>query len=218
MNDDKERIKKERRVWEKQAKSYDKITKIVYEDAYRLSIKKVNEILEPNNKVLEIGCGTGIITFGIADSVENIKAIDISPRMIEIAKEKSRKLNKDNIDFNVADGYELPYQDKEFDVILLFNVLHMIKEPERQLKEIYRLLKKDGYLITATDCYGEVVSLKEKLLLLLKKLLNKLGILPYLRNYKKDDLINLFKNINFQFIEDDILHPDPPNYYVVLKK
>ena len=218
MNNDKERIKKERRVWEKQAKSYDKITKSVYEDAYRLSIKKANEILEPHNKVLEIGCGTGIITFGIADSVDNITAIDISPKMIEAAKEKRRKLNIDNIDFNVADGYELPYQDKEFDVISLFNVLHMIKEPKRQLREIYRLLKEDGYLLTATDCYGEVVSLKEKLLLLLKKLLNKIGVLPYLKNYKKSDLINLFENMNFQFVEDDILHQDPPNYYVVLKK
>ncbi|MCF8009377.1 MAG: class I SAM-dependent methyltransferase [Halanaerobiales bacterium] len=218
MNDEKERIKKERRVWEKQAKSYDKMTKSVYEHAYRLSIKKAKEILEPHQQVLEIGCGTGIITFGIADSVENITAIDISPKMIEVAKEKNKKLNKNNIDFNAADGYELPYQDKEFDVILLFNVLHMIKEPERQLSEIYRLLKKDGYLITATDCYGEVVSLKEKLLLLLKKFLNKIGILPYLKNYKKDDLINLFENMDFQFIEDAILHQDPPNYYVVLKK
>lgn len=218
MNDEKERIKKERRVWEKQAKSYDKMTKSVYEDAYRLSIKKAKEILEPHQQVLEIGCGTGIITFGIADSVENITAIDISPKMIEVAKEKNKRLNKNNIDFNAADGYELPYQDEEFDVILLFNVLHMIKEPKRQLSEIYRLLKKDGYLITATDCYGEVVSLKEKLLLLLKKFLNKIGILPYLKNYKKDDLINLFENMDFQFIEDAILHQDPPNYYVVLKK
>ena len=138
--------------------------------------------------------------------------------MIEVAKEKNEKLNKENIDFKVMDGYELPYKDGEFDVIILFNVLHMIKQPERQLREIYRLLKKDGYLITATDCYGDSVSSKEKLLILLKKLLNKIGILPYLNNYTKYDLINLFEKNNFQFIEDEMLHPDPPNYYVILKK
>jgi len=218
MDDDKKRIKKEKRFWEKQAKSYDKISTKVYEEAYRVSIKKAKEILEPKQNVLEIGCGTGIITFGVADSVENITAIDISPKMIEKAKEKNKRSDKNNIDFKVADGYELPYNDEEFDVILLFNVLHMVKQPERQLKEIHRLLKKDGYLITATDCYGDSVSLKERLLILLKNLINKLGILPYLKNYTKSDLIDLFESNDFQFVDDDILHPDPPNYYVVLRK
>lgn len=57
--------------------------------------------------------------------------MDISPKMIEVAKEKAEKANKGNIDFKVADGYELPYDNGDFYVILLFNLLHMIKEPKK---------------------------------------------------------------------------------------
>lgn len=135
-----------------------------------------------------------------------------------IKKEKNEVMNKNNIEFKAEDGYNLPYKNNEFDVILLFNVLHMIKDPKRQLKEIHRLLKKDGYLITATDCYGDSISIKEKLITKFKILLNKIGLIPYLSNYKKEDLINLFQNNNFIFLEAQVLHPDPPNYYVVLKK
>lgn len=216
MND-KNRIKKEKRVWEKLAKSYDKQSR-VYENAYKLSIEKVKKILEPQQNVLEIGCGTGIITLEIADLVKKITAIDISLNMIDVAKGKAEKTNVTNIEFKVADGYELPYKDEEFDVILLFNVLYIIKEPEKQLKEAYRLLKKGGYLVTATDCYGEPVPLKIKIKLILQNILNKTGILPYLKNYKKDELRRLLENNGFTFIEDDILHPAPINYYVLLQK
>lgn len=214
---DQNRIEKEKRIWEKLAQSYDKQTS-VYKNAYRLSIEKTKAILKSHQNVLEIGCGTGIITFGVADSVKKITAIDISPKMIDVAIKKATKLNKTNIEFKVADGYELPYKDEEFDVILLFNVLYIIKEPEKQLKEAYRLLKKGGYLVTATDCYGELVPLKVKFKLILQNILNKIGILPYLKNYQKDELRRLLENNGFTFIEDDILHPAPMNYYILLQK
>ena len=176
----------------KLAKSYDNQS-IAYENAYKLSIQKIKKIVKPHQEILEIACGTGIITFGIADSVKKITAIDLSPNMINIAKEKAHTLNKTNIDFKVADGYNLPYEDEQFDVILLFNVLHIIKEPENQLKEAYRLLKKGGYLITATDCNAELVPLKIKFRLIFQNILNKIGIIPYLTNYKTHDLKNITK-------------------------
>lgn len=216
MNDQ-SRIEKEKRVWEKLAKTYDKQTR-VFENAYNLTIEKTNGLLNSNHKVLEIACGTGIVTLGVADSVNKVTAIDISPNMIKVAQEKAKSLNKTNIDFKIEDGYSLPYKDKEFDIILLFNILHLIKEPNQQLREAYRLLKSGGYLVTATDCYGENVPLKIKCKLEIQNILNKLGILPYLHNYRKGDLLSLFKTTGFSVIEDDILHSAPVNYYVLLQK
>jgi len=86
------------------------------------------------------------------------------------------------------------------------------------LGEAYRLLKKGGYLVTATDCCGEPVPLKVKFKLILQNILNKIGVLPYLKNYQKDELRRLLENNGFTFIKDDILHPAPINYYVLLQK
>lgn len=75
----------------------------MYENAYDLSIQKVRSVLSPDHKVLEIGCGTGIISLGIAPYVESVIAADISPRMISIAKSKAESSSVSNVDFRLYD-------------------------------------------------------------------------------------------------------------------
>ena len=207
------RIYKEKKIWDKLAKRYDKQTSI-FNDAYELTINKSKNILKKNDNILEIACGTGIVTFGIADAVEKVTAIDISKEMIDVAKEKAKKVNVKNIEFQVADGYNLKYKDNSFDAILLFNTLHIVKEPDTLLKEIFRLLKPKGYLLTVTDCYAEPVKIKTRLMLNMQKLVRTLGIIPYLSYYKKDNIDEYIIKHDFEIMERDILNKEPINYYV----
>ena len=71
------------------------------------------------HKVLEIGCGTGIVTLGVASCVESIVATDISPQMIAVAKGKAEDRTVSNVEFHVIDGYALPYDDQGFDAHVL---------------------------------------------------------------------------------------------------
>ena len=214
---DNNRVRREKRIWEKIAGFYDKqIGK--YEDAYEKSIERTKKLVEPEHNVLEIGCGTGIVTFGVADSVDKITAVDISPKMIKVAREKADNYYSNNINFDVQDGCNLPYQDESFDVVLMFNLLHFLKEPALQIRESYRVLKKGGFLITATDCYGDQASLKVKIWLKLQTILNKVGIIPYLSNFERSDLVRLMKENGYQVIDKAILFEDPINYYLSLKK
>ena len=121
------RQEKERSLWDKQAHSYDKRNLGVYKNAYELSIQKTQSILSPENEVLEIGCGTGIVSLGIAPLVKSVVAADISPQMISVAKSKAQHASITNIEFRVHDGYKLPYDDKMFYAVLFFNVLHLVK-------------------------------------------------------------------------------------------
>jgi len=212
------RIEKERSIWEKLATNYDAKTLKRYENAYRLSIEKTRTILSKNQKVLEIACGTGIISLGIASFVDRIEAVDISTKMIEIAKKKAKECSIRNIEFKVADGYSLSYKDESFDTILLFNTLHIVEDPNAILQEAYRLLKPAGFLVTATDCYAEPVPFVVRMYLSIQKLLHKIGIIPFIWYYKKDDIHQVLVNNSFELIQSDILHVTPVNYFVLAKK
>ena len=212
------RQKKERSIWDKQAPGYDRRNLKVYKNSYDLSIQRARAVLSPDKEVLEVGCGTGIISLGIAPWVKSVVATDISPQMIAVAKSKAESLSITNVEFRVCDGYSLPYDNQAFDVILLFNVLHFVKEPAALLHEAHRLLKPSGYLVSATDCYAEPVPLPFRIGLGVQRLLNLTGIIPFMWYYKKEDVHRLFEQCSFASVETNVLHPTPVNYYLLARK
>jgi ubiquinone/menaquinone biosynthesis C-methylase UbiE len=212
------RQEKERSLWDKQAPRYDQRNLRVYQSAYDLSIQKARAVLAPDQEVLEIGCGTGIISLGIAPFVKSIVATDISPEMISVAKNKAESLSITNVEFRVGDGYSLPFDSQAFDVVLLFNVLHFVKEPATLLHEAHRLLKPSGRLVSVTDCYAEPVPLPLRIGLGVQKLLNWIGFIPFMWYYKREDIHQLFEQCSFASVETDVLHPAPVNYYLLARK
>lgn len=62
-------------------------------------------------------------------------------------KEAKKGRYPENLFFEVVDAKHLPYKDNSFDVVIIANALHVMSEPEKALKEIERVLRKDGLLI-----------------------------------------------------------------------
>jgi ubiquinone/menaquinone biosynthesis C-methylase UbiE len=212
------RQQKERTIWDKQAAKYDDHVFRMYKNTYELSIEKVRAVLATDRQVLEIGCGSGIIALGIAPYAKQVVAMDISPLMISIAQSKAENLSISNIVFRVCDGYAIPDDDESFDVVLLFNVLHVVKEPAAVLREAYRLLKPGGRLLSATDCYAEPVPFLARLMLSAQKLLKMVGVVPFLWYYRKEELHHLFEQSSFIIEDSDVLHSAPVNYYLLASK
>ncbi len=80
-----------------------------------------------NESVLDVGCGTGNLTFAICDraNVQKACGIDLSPDFIDRAVE----LNRDpKIEFRVGDACELPYDDASFDRVLSQLVLQFVPD------------------------------------------------------------------------------------------
>lgn len=213
----KERIQKEKKIWNEISYRYDKQNQHL-EEAFAKSIENSKNLINEDDKVLEIGCGTGIVALGVAEKTENIKALDLSKEMIKVAKEKAESEGKDHIEFLVGDGYNTDYEDESFDAVLMFNLLHIIKEPATQIREAKRVLKKGGKLITATDCYSEPVRFGVKWRLILQNILHKFNFLPYINNFKIEELKELFTQEGFKIIEEEVLYEEPVNYYIALEK
>lgn len=141
-------MRKEEAVWNRFSVIYDLFIK-KDRAAYGEIIERTARLLKPEERVLEIACGTGNISLGLADRIQNMEAIDFSPDMIAIARKKADQLGA-KVRFSVQDAGKLQYVSDSFDAVILANTLHIMPAPEKALAEIKRVLKPDGRLIAPT--------------------------------------------------------------------
>jgi 2-polyprenyl-3-methyl-5-hydroxy-6-metoxy-1,4-benzoquinol methylase len=140
-------------------------------------VEKTKKYLNLDDIVLDYGCATGTVTIGIADEVKKVQGIDISSKMIDMARKKADDCQIENIDFAQATIFDDGMNRESFDVILAFNILHFLEDTPQVIQRINELLKPGGLIISATSCMGEK-TFKNILQLLLFSPLIKLGIVP----------------------------------------
>jgi ubiquinone/menaquinone biosynthesis C-methylase UbiE len=100
-------------------------------------------------RVLDVGCGPGILTVALTPFVDEIVALDLTPEMIIRAKKRGEELGLTNIRFEVGRAEELPFDDGYFDVVVTRLMLHHLLSPATAVKEMTRVLRKDGFVVVA---------------------------------------------------------------------
>jgi len=105
--------------------------------------------IQPNHKVLDLGCGTGTLALIIKESIPQSMVVgcDGDKKILQLAQGKAVRTNRDMI-WHCAMAYALPYADESFDrVVSSFLFHHLTKEDKlRTLREVYRILKPGGEL------------------------------------------------------------------------
>ncbi len=105
--------------------------------------------IQPGMTVLEVGPGNGRYTVATAKYVGptgKVVTVDIEPRMIERAARRAQAAGVINLDARVANVYDLPFEDAHFDAAYMITVIGEIPEPERAMREFFRVLKPGGTL------------------------------------------------------------------------
>lgn len=98
-----------------------------------------------NNKVLEIGAGSGLMTYYFSQLYKGeIVVTDLSSEMLKTA---SKRIKRKNISFLAADASNLPFEDNIFDAVVGVDIIHHLGDPESSMHEWLRVIKPDGKLV-----------------------------------------------------------------------
>jgi SAM-dependent methyltransferase len=115
------------------------------QNAEQLAFEALAEI--GPRRVLEVGCGTGAFAERMLKELgADVVALDLSPRMVELARERG-------VEALVGTAEALPFRGEEFDCVVANWVLHHVPDLDRGLAEIARVLRPGGCLLAAT--FGE---------------------------------------------------------------
>ena len=107
-------------------------------------------LLEPGMKLLDLGCGPGTITMGLAEAVNpgEVHGIDMEESQIALAQAAAEASNHTNAIFQVGNALSLPFEDETFDVVHAHAVVMHIPDTRAVLAEASRVLKPGGILAT----------------------------------------------------------------------
>ena len=179
--------------------------------AYEAKLARTDGHLEPGDRVLEIGCGTGTTALHHAPRVTHILATDISPRMIAIAREKAEEAALRNVAFEVSSIDDLNTTAR-YDVILAHSILHLVADVPRTLRQLRRMLKPDGLLISNTQCIGDSAAW----LGWIAPLGRSLGVLPRVNVFRESQFMQWITDAGFGI--EEVWQPKPKaSHYIVAR-
>ena len=101
----------------------------------------------PSGRMIDIGTGTGRMLELFGGRFERSDGVDMSHRMLTVARANLEKTDIGNVNVRQADAQALPFEDHCADLVTIHQVLHYIDEPERVLAEAARILRPGGLLL-----------------------------------------------------------------------
>ncbi|MFB0562022.1 MAG: class I SAM-dependent methyltransferase [Candidatus Lokiarchaeia archaeon] len=123
---------------------------ILQVESYSYTIERIVELAKPRKTdiVLDLGVGTGAVSFKLAPKVKKVYARDISEKMLQVAKEKALKLNIENVDFGYG-SFSEPNCSEKVDLIVSNLAFHHLYDEEKReaIKAWYNFLKPGGRVI-----------------------------------------------------------------------
>jgi ubiquinone/menaquinone biosynthesis C-methylase UbiE len=111
------------------------------------------DLLRPNHKILEIGCGIGSIVVELARQGYDITGSDISHEAIAYGLKKYG-----DIKLEVQAAETLQYENETFDIVLSFDLFEHITQIDRHISEVFRVLRPGGYCMFQTpNKYSNII-------------------------------------------------------------
>lgn len=208
-------MKPNAQFWDKVALKY-AAQPISNPDAYEQTLERVVSYLKPTDRVLELGCGTGSTALKLAPHTGSILATDFSEGMIAQAE---AKMGVDNVRFLQADTFSPVLKDGSFDVVMGFNLYHLVERIDEAMERVHDLLVPGGIFISKTPCIGErSLGLKFGVLKRLIPLMQLVGKAPFVRFETIKSLEARIARAGFEIIETGNYPLRPPNHFVVARR
>lgn len=201
------------KFWNKIADKY--ATRPVRDQAnYEKTLDCTRKHLSTSDRALEVGCGTGTTALLLAPSVGELLATDVSSRMIEIAREKAAGQGAANVRFEQATLFDPGLEEGSFDVVLAFNLLHLLEDLPGALRRVHALLRPGGRFVSKSVCLAEQTRLWAPVLVVARLL----RFAPYVRLLRVAELEGAIAGAGFEIVETGSYPPSPPSRFVVARR
>ena len=198
--------------WSNFAKFYDAAEALngkVYREMCGLTVK----LVPFHSKVLECAGGTGELSLAAAAKADSVVCTDNSEKMLSVARQKAEKRGAGNIRFARANIFHLEYEDESFDAVIAGNILHLLKNPENAVKELYRVTKPGGKILLPTFMTSEKTKISGALLGAYKKL----GFEPC-AEFSPRSYADFLKSLNLGEVKTKLIKGTIPCCYAVIIK
>jgi len=203
---------KSEKFWDRQAARFDQQDK-ENQSTENKTAEKLRKYLQPNYKVLEYGCGTGRLSIGISEHVQEIQGIDISSKMTAIAQRNADEGQFENVRFSQSTIFNEQFTDESLDVILAFYILHLV-ETQQVLQRVYDLVKPGGLFISETPCLGGTKSV----IIFAISIASKVGLIPRIQKLSTAGLEDLLEKVGFEIVEAEANSDMIPLNFIVARK
>ena len=198
--------------WDRTAKFYDLAEKLNGK-AYREMCELTAKLTPRGAKVLECAGGTGELSFAASAKAANVLCTDNSEKMLEVAREKAAKKGIENIGFERRNLFDLDDVDETYDIVIAGNVLHLLDNPEKAVRELYRVTKRGGRILLPTFMTRKGSKLSDMLLTAYKALGYRAST-----EYTPRSYVFMLKGCNCGTVKAKIIKGLVPVCYAVIVK
>ena len=146
---------------------------------------QIRQILKPGHTVLDLGCGTGLVTSSMLKIATRVVAMDLNAWAL------GRVNDKLHVASIQGDGELLPIMDETIDTVVITEVLEHIEDSRATLKEIYRVCKKGAKIVGTVPSTHGLWKLRRQLSLTCA------GSEPIHRSYTRQELSHLLQSAGF---------------------
>ncbi len=115
------------------------------EDAIRQAISVSG--VTARDSVLDVACGPGVLSCAFAKHARHVTGIDITPSMLEQAKNFQESFRISNVSWHNCDVYRMPFADDSFSMVITRYAFHHLEHPVLVLKEMVRVCRQNGKIV-----------------------------------------------------------------------
>ncbi len=197
--------------WDRVAGVYDIFANIINGKTHKeLKLFVANQI-SASDEILECACGTGMLSAVIAPRCKRLIATDFSVNMLKRARKNCDGFG--NVSFKQANIMSLEYPDASFDKVVAANVIHLLDEPIKAMKELDRVCKIEGSIIIPTymnkDSAGKTSGFV--------KTVGKTGA-DFKRQFTFDKYQEFFRELGYKNVSYKMIDGRVPCAVAVIKK
>lgn len=198
--------------WSTFARFYD-VAEALNGKVYREMVNVTTQLVPHGAAVLDCAAGTGELTLAAARKAVSVVCTDYSGEMLKVARKKAKKRRFVNIEFERANIFHLDCADETFDIVIAGNVLHLLDNPEKAVRELCRVTKSGGKILLPTFMTRDKSAISETLL----KAYKRLGFEPN-AEYSPKEYVEMLKGCDAGEVKSKLIKGTVPCCYAVIIK